>query len=337
MVNLNYALKRRETMQEVYQNVYLINLPLPQNPLRSLTSYLVKGKGRDRNLLIDTGFNHPETESALMNALKELNVRLEKTDLLITHSHSDHSGLAGKLKNEYNTVYSSSRECVLLRDYAGEHYWKELVKNQRLMGFPYDFLHTDHPGYCNKNEIQYDRESKDPGDALTVGEYEFEVIDFSGHTPGQIGLYEKKHKLLFSGDHLLSKITPTLEFWNLDYNSLGTYLNNLKKMNDFDVDYLFTAHREFIPNMRERVGQMLEHHDARLNRSLEIISEKPSNVWTVASGITWSYLGGNFTKFPPPQQWFAANETLTHLEHLFHTRTDIKRQFFGGALFYGIK
>ena len=324
-------------MQEVFQNIYLIKLPLPQNPLKNLNSYLIMGKGGDRSLLIDTGFNHPETEAALMEGLKEAGVRLEETDILITHSHSDHSGLAGKLKNEHNTVYSSSRDGVLIRDYVGEHYWTELIKNQRFMGFPYNFVHTDHPGHQNKNEIQYDRVSKDPGDTVTVGEYDFEVIDFSGHTPGQIGLYEKRHKLLFCGDHLLLKITPTIKFWNFDYDCLGDYLDNLKKMNDFDVEHLFSAHREFIPDMRERVAQMLEHHDRRLNRSLEIISEKPSNAWTVASGITWDYLGGDFTKFPPPQQWFAANEAFTHLEHLFASRGDIKRQAVGDVFFYSLK
>jgi glyoxylase-like metal-dependent hydrolase (beta-lactamase superfamily II) len=179
--------------------------------------------------------------------------------------------------------------------------------------------------------------SKDPGDTLSVGESEFEVIDLSGHTPGQIGLYEKRNKLLFCGDHLLSKITPTIKFWGFDYDSLGAYLNNLKKMNDFDVDHLFSAHREPIPNISERVEQMLEHHKRRLNRSLEIISEKPSNAWTVATGIKWDYLGGDFTKFAPPQHWFAANEALTHLEHLFHSRTDIRRQAEGDTFFYSIK
>jgi len=103
------------------------------------------------------------------------------------------------------------------------------------------------------------------------------------------------------------------------------------------VDHLFPAHREFIPDMRERVGQMLEHHERRLTRSLEVISEKPSNSWTVASGIKWDYLGGDFTTFPPPQQWFAANEAFVHLEHLFHSRKDIKRQADGDTFFYSMK
>ena len=327
---------REGAMQEVYENIYLIKLPLPENPLKDLNSYFIKGSGGGRNLLIDTGFNHPQTEAALMGAWEALGARLEETDILITHAHSDHSGLAGKLKNAYNTVYCSSRDGVLLHDYVGEHYWVELVKQQRFMGFPYPFLHTDHPGYCWKDSIQHERKNIDPGDRLSVGGYTFEVIDLAGHTPGQIGLYEKKHRLLFCGDHLLQKITPNLKFWSLDYDSLAVYLRNVEKLAQLPVDHLFSAHRELIPDIKERVGEMLQHHEKRLAWTLEIIAEGPCDTWAVASGITWDYQGGDFTKFAPPQQWFAANETFVHLQHLFSTRRDIKRQAVGEVFFFSI-
>ena len=38
----------------IEDNIYTIPVPLPNNPLRSLNSYVIKGE--DRNLLIDTGF-----------------------------------------------------------------------------------------------------------------------------------------------------------------------------------------------------------------------------------------------------------------------------------------
>ena len=321
-------------MQEVFENVYLIRLPLPQNPLKNLNSYLIRGKGGDRSLLIDTGFNHPETEAVLMDGLNELGVKPEEMDILITHSHSDHSGLAGKLKNAQNSVYCSSRDDVLLSDFVGDQYWMELARHQRFIGFPYTFSYLDHPGYCNKNNVQYERVNIDPGDTLSVGGYVFEVVDFSGHTPGQIGLYDKVNRILFCGDHLLSKITPNLEFLGFDFDSLGAYLGNLRKMDDLSVDHLFSAHRELIPDVHERIGQMLQHHERRLNRSLEIISENPANAWSVACGIKWDYLGGDFSKFPPAQQWFAAGETLVHLQHLFLTRKDVKRQSADGAFFF---
>lgn len=323
--------------EQVYDNIYLIKLPLPGNPLKNLNSYLIKGQ--KRSLLVDTGFNHPETEKALRDGLAELGINLEDLDIFLTHAHSDHSGLAGKLKNSANQVFSSTTDGELLQKYgAGDAYWLRLIKNQVILGFPYKLSHKDHPGYHHKNNIAYQRVHKDPGDILQAGDYTFEIMDLGGHTQGQIGLYEREHKLLFSGDHLLRKITPNLKFWGFDYDTLGTYLANMEKLRTVEIEHLFSAHRELITDIGERIDQMMEHHRVRLDWALKQIALRPSNAWDVAAVIKWDFSGGDFLTFPPPQQWFAANEALVHLEYLFRHRTDVKREFkTDGAVYYSLK
>ena len=49
--------------EEIMQNIHRIPVPLPGNPLKELNAYLIRGK--DRNLLIDTGFRQPAWEEAL--------------------------------------------------------------------------------------------------------------------------------------------------------------------------------------------------------------------------------------------------------------------------------
>jgi len=56
--------RRNMTMiDEVYRDIYRIEIPLPRNPLRIVNAYLVNGE--DRNLLIDTGMNRPESIEAM--------------------------------------------------------------------------------------------------------------------------------------------------------------------------------------------------------------------------------------------------------------------------------
>lgn len=74
-------------------DIYRIEVPLPNNPLRYLNSYVVRG--RDRFLVIDTGFNRPECREALFTGLDSLRVDLARTDLFLTHLHADHTGLVG--------------------------------------------------------------------------------------------------------------------------------------------------------------------------------------------------------------------------------------------------
>ena len=73
---------------EVTKNIYKKVVPLPNNPLREINVYFVLG---EKNLMIDTGFNRPECEEALKNAVAELGI--EEYDVFISHLHSDHCGL----------------------------------------------------------------------------------------------------------------------------------------------------------------------------------------------------------------------------------------------------
>ena len=78
-------------IEEVAANVYKIEIPLPESPLKSVNSYVIKGK--DRNLMIDTAMNREECLNAMMAGLRELAVDIRKTDFFITHLLSDHLGL----------------------------------------------------------------------------------------------------------------------------------------------------------------------------------------------------------------------------------------------------
>ena len=56
----------------ISEGLYRIPVPLPGNPLRELNSYLLRG--RERSLLIDTGFRQEEGRHALFAGLAELDV-----------------------------------------------------------------------------------------------------------------------------------------------------------------------------------------------------------------------------------------------------------------------
>ena len=109
--------------QKVLENIYRIQVPLPKNPLRILNSYVIKGK--DRNLVIDTGFRHPECYEVLTRGLKELDVHMEDTDILLTHLHSDHTGLAPDIAAPETNLYLSRREIPWMAGETREECWRK--------------------------------------------------------------------------------------------------------------------------------------------------------------------------------------------------------------------
>ncbi|MEI3231100.1 MAG: MBL fold metallo-hydrolase [Gordonibacter pamelaeae] len=71
-------------------DLYLVRVPLPHNPLRALNSYLILSK--DRTTIVDVGFNHPACEEALDQALAALGRTWDGVEIVLTHSHPDHTG-----------------------------------------------------------------------------------------------------------------------------------------------------------------------------------------------------------------------------------------------------
>ena len=92
--------------QEIIPNLYRIPVPLPGNPLKELNAYLLRGK--DRALLVDTGFRQDPCRQALFSQLAELGLKPGDVDVLLTHLHSDHSGLAPEAAGERGTIYISA-------------------------------------------------------------------------------------------------------------------------------------------------------------------------------------------------------------------------------------
>jgi glyoxylase-like metal-dependent hydrolase (beta-lactamase superfamily II) len=303
-------------MNEVAENIYCFPVPLPGSPLKILNCYVIKGT--EKNLLIDVGFNTKEGLDAVTEAFRQLSLSLADTDVFLTHLHADHTGLIEVIKKDCARIFISEIDSVHVNRNAEDEYWHECMSVQCHMGFPpEEALHyTDHPAYIGGASTYTDFILVPEGMRFNYGGYNFEALDLKGHTPGQLGLYEKQKSILFCGDHILNKITPNINLWDFKADYLGLFLENLKKVRELDIKTLFSAHRALVEDASARIDGLLAHHDRRLNNVLNLLASGKSTVYEVAMDIPWDYGGGYFGAFPPQQMWFAASEVFAHLEHL---------------------
>lgn len=199
-----------------------------------LTAFVVKcGK---ENLIIDTGFNRPECEQAIMEGLKELDVDINTAVLYLTHLHSDHVGLAATIMPKDAKIYMSKMDYdYLMTSVTGTH-WEDTDEAFLHHGFPADKLielHTKNPARAFQVAGPFDAITLNDGDKFTVGDCEFTCIYVPGHTPGNTCLYYEKKNLMFLGDHVLFDITPNITAWFGVKDSLNNYINSLKKIREF--------------------------------------------------------------------------------------------------------
>lgn len=320
---------------KVYEDIYMIEVILPDNPLKAINSYVIKGE--NKSLIIDTGFNRKESVDAIFGGLEELGIDVKDTELFITHLHSDHSGMASIFEDAGVNVYASEIDGRMINEMAGIEYWENFEGFKILFDLERDGVtFSDHPGYkyCPKEPIDFTYIKE--GKGIQVGKYFFEVIDIPGHTPGHVGLYERSHKLFFGGDHILDKITPNIAFWGFEENILATYFNSLAKIYTYDIEYLFSAHRNIIRDHTRRINELMFHHKERLNEIIQILKDGESTVRDVAAKMHWSIRAKDWEDFPIPQKWFAAGEAMSHLEHLYCIGK-LDKDLREGKLYYKLK
>ena len=307
-------------MNEILPNLYRIKVPLPQNPLGFINSYVIKGK--ERSLIIDTGMNQKESEDALHYGLNELGIDLKKADIFITHFHEDHIGLVPSLAADTLTVYFNKVESDIVTQYISERpkssWWESRSDFLRIRGFPEEelqrFVESDRGrGYQVRGRLNL-RIVKE-GDTISIGKYSFRCIETPGHSPGHICLYEPEKRIFISGDHILGEITPIIPLYSEEMNPLKDYLASLDKIQNLDVEYVLPGHGNTFGNFKARIKELKDHHQRRANEALTILEKGSQNPFQIASQMTWD-IPEPCDQFPPSQKWFACGETLAHLKYL---------------------
>lgn len=320
-------------LQEVFPNIYLNEIPLPNNPLKALNNYILVSD--TRNLIIDTGFNIKACKDALMQGVQELQLDLDQTDLVLTHMHADHTGLADDLRKLGCRVLIGKKDGEILNRFR--------TSGDRISEKMFNVLDLDQEDHNTFSEKEFGKNTSevfeyDPlaeGDVLNIGSYVLEVVDIPGHSPGHIGLYERKEKVFFCGDHILNEITPNITFWSYDHDSLGAYLASLKKIHDFDIELVFPAHRSLIRDYRQRIDELMAHHQERLAEITTIIRGGEKTASQMAAKMHWDLSYEQWEDFPGTQKYFASGEAMSHLEHLVFEGI-AQRVKVNGTVYYGL-
>ncbi len=301
-------------MKEILPNLYKIEIPLPRNPLKALNAYAIKS--RDRNLIIDTGWNQQECMDAMQTGLKELGIDIRETDFFITHFHTDHLGLVSNLVTESSQIYFNQLEADWMKSGIPV---EDLIKFARLNGFPerelQKVIHT-HPGIKFRATGPLHFHILKEGDILRVSDFVFECIETPGHSRGHMCLYEPNRKIFVAGDHILNDITPIIAQWSDEWNSLKEYLASLEKVNQLDIELVLPGHREVFGNPKRRIQELKDHHQRRLDEISSILKMGGKSAFQVASQMTWDIVYDSWDLFPVPQKWFATGEAISHLKYL---------------------
>lgn len=323
---------------EVAENIYRIGIPLPENPLRELNSYFVRGAQGKRNLLVDTGFRRPECREVLLDGLAQLRALPEETDLFITHFHADHMGLAEEICGQSSRVYVEEHDLAYLKRIVAPGGRYDRACRFEAEGFPSAalerFYATDPAMKMNVTRVTERFAAVRDGDTLDAGGCAARVLWMPGHTPGNAMLWLQERKIMFTGDHVLFDISPNITFWETSPDALGDYLQSLKKAEKYPVALALPGHRGS-GEYQARIGELLEHHARRMEEIGRILCERPGlTAYETAGAMRWRIRADSWEAFPLSQKWFAMGECLAHLDHMCALGLAVRREIGGVRRYY---
>ena len=324
-------------IEKVFPDLYRLEIPLPNSPLKAINSYLIKGE--ERNLLIDTGFNNKQCLDAMHLNLKELGVNLRETDIFITHAHADHSGLVSSLATDTSTIFCGKQDSFIFDTTSTTlYFWNYVREFTERHGFPETELNIAVEAYLGfelSSRGGLDHTKLTDGDTICAGSYRFRCIETPGHTKGHMCLYEPDRKFLVSGDHILGNITPNITQWSDNDNPLKEYVNSLVKVDNYDIELILPGHRDLIKNCRERIRELTHHYEKRVSEVLVVLEKGDRTGYQAATELSWNLTYESWELFPPAQKLFAMWETLAHLKYIEEKQL-IKRELVDQRIVFSI-
>lgn len=301
-------------VEEIVPRIHRVAIPLPQTPLGNLNCYIIRDS--ERCLILDTGFNTTECSRALFSALGRLGVDPARSEVVLTHMHSDHSGLGYLLEEHGASVHCHPLDGRVINA-MGE--WEELLSFGYRCGLPEGKLRQArdrHPGYRYRPDRPIRYSPLRDGDILRTGDYCFTCLHTPGHSDGHICLHEPEQGLLLCGDLLLREITPNISQWSDSGNPLHNYLDSLERIQGLGSLLALPGHREPFRDPVARIGELQAHHQERLGEILSLLPEEGATPYEVASGMRWDLDCKDWREFPLAQKWFATGEAMAHLRYL---------------------
>jgi glyoxylase-like metal-dependent hydrolase (beta-lactamase superfamily II) len=328
-------------VDEVGPGVLRVQLPIAMPGLGHVNTYLlVDGRGV---ALVDPGLPGRSSWAALMARLRTAGFTPEHVHtVIVTHSHPDHYGGAGKLREETDAevVTHAAFRLNWLPDPCDAHV-HDVDEDDIPQGNPFEGpTPWGTPGFgttwrdamrdeLSDGYLTHPRPARRlrDGDTIELAGRPWQAVHTPGHTLDHLCLADPESGLLLSGDHVLPSITPHISGLGTGRDPLRAFMASLDRVASLPgVRTALPAHGHPFTDLQERVEKIKSHHEERLDKLRAALASG-----TPASVVELSHELFREDHWGP----MAESETYAHLEHL-RLGGEATRDEAGGLLRYTV-
>lgn len=329
-----------DEVTEVAPGVLRLQLPIALPGLAHINTYAIVGKASVA--VVDPGMPGPGSWKVLKKRLVAAGIPMKRIDqVLVTHSHPDHFGNAGKLAKAADAQLVTHRAfrlgwkpghvCVL--DGCDDDSHAHPDEGQEPLPAPGSFFGATPPwgGEAYTSSIRKGAMYRMVKSASTsslfgrvfplaepsvrlrhsqpvrLGDRDWFAVHTPGHTLDHLCLHDPEGGAFLSGDHVLPTITPHISGIGAGRDPLGSFFVSLEMVAKLDgVSHVLPAHGHPFTDLAGRCRDIIDHHRERLSR---LAKGSAADGWMTVEG--YSHL------LFRQERWgsMASSETYAHLEH----------------------
>lgn len=288
--------------------------------------------------IVDPGPDSEEAWSELLTALEARS--LDPSDVeqvLITHPHPDHFGLAHRFRDEGARIVADERATPILEDFAGrldheQSYFVDFFERCGMAASTAETVTQLPEAFLNyASSVDVDR-SVGAGDEITVDDRPVTVDTLVGHCVGEIlfAFQADGERRAIVGDNVLAEITPNpfLQPPETDDEPrpriLPKYNDSLDRLAEAGYDRFLPGHRTEIDAPAERIRAIRADHEARTDDVADLL-DGPTTPVDVMEGL--------FGDLPVTEQFSGLSEAVGHLDVL-EARGRVEQRESGGVIVY---
>ena len=276
----------------------LVRRVVARNPsmftLHGTGTYII---GRGKVAIIDPGPDLSEHVTALLQAVQNETV----TDILITHTHIDHSPATRAVKAA-----------------TGAKTW----------GFGPHGASGDGTQVEEGADRAFTPDNRiGDGDIVSGDGWTLEAIHTPGHTSNHLCLALKEENIMFSGDHVMGWSTSVISPPDGD---MGDYLQSLRKLITREELRYWPTHGPAIENPRPFVKAFINHREERESQIQACLADGLIKIPDIVERL--------YTNVDSRLHRAAGRSVLAHLIHMVHTsRAKCETQPDINALYHPVK
>jgi len=301
---------------EVAPGIHWVRMQLPF-ALNHVNLWLLEDDGGWA--IVDTGYNDEPTRERWTAALARIAGDRPVTQLIVTHFHPDHCGLAGWFAEQRGAALSMTA-AEWLQAHLNRHAGATADLEQRLAFFAANGLPEDALAGYRRERPDFARILRPvpgiygrlmDGEEIAIGGRRWRVITGGGHSPDHAALWCAEANVLISGDQVLPRISTNVSVPSYEPGGdpLRLFLQSFDKFRPLPSDALvLPSHDRPFYGLHDRLAALDAHHADRLERTWDACAE-PQTAAEMIPTIFDRALDAH-------QLGFAIGEALSHANYL---------------------